>query len=86
MAFNDGEAYHGSSKVAAGRLTDTTDTDYFYFFCPDCNDRQVMRVLDYDVRLEAPGGEHYPDETPKQVRDFIFRCNCTAQIASLPTS
>lgn len=38
--------FHGSEKVEGGKLTGQTDTDYFYFLCPQCPDKQVMRVLD----------------------------------------
>lgn len=77
MAFNGGGAYHGSEAVTGGRLTGMTDTDYFYFFCPCCADRQVMRVLDYDVRREGPVVA-YPDEQPRQARDFTlaFKLHC----------
>ena len=37
---------HGSEKVMGGKLTGKTDTDYFYFLCPECPDQQIMRVLD----------------------------------------
>lgn len=50
--FNNGRAYHGSSTVSDGKLTGSTDTDYFYFFCPKCKGQQILRLLDYDVREE----------------------------------
>ena len=71
MAFNRGKAYHGSRAVSGGKLTGTTDTDYFYFFCPRCGDRHIMRVLDYELRHEGPA-ERYPDQRPKQPRDFTI--------------
>jgi predicted RNA-binding Zn-ribbon protein involved in translation (DUF1610 family) len=69
--------FNGSKAIADGRLVGTTDTDYFYFFCPQCGDRHVMRVLDYDVRHEGPV-QAYPDVSPQQVRDFIlvFKLYC----------
>lgn len=58
MAFNNGRPYHGSSNVEGGKLKGATDaSDYFYFFCPKCPDREVMRILEY--------GEHLRDETNK---------------------
>jgi len=45
--FNEGKPYHGSSEVENGKLVGATDTDYFYFFCPKCPDRQILRILEY---------------------------------------
>lgn len=51
--FNNGRPYHGSEAVADGRLEGATGlTDYFFFFCPKCPDRHIMRILDYEVRRE----------------------------------
>lgn len=50
--FNKGKAYHGSESVMNGGLKGSTDTDYFYFFCPKCPDQEIMRVLDYEVRAQ----------------------------------
>ncbi len=51
--FNDGKPYHGSDEVSKGRLEGATgETDYFYFFCPLCPDREILRILEY--------GEHGP--------------------------
>jgi hypothetical protein len=73
MAFNRdrGKPYHGSAAVSEGKLTGSTDTDYFYFFCPRCGDRHIMRVLDYELRYEG-AAESYPDERPRQAKDFII--------------
>ena len=49
--FNNGEPYHGD-KVMGSKLRGATDTDYFYFFCPQCEGDHVMRILDY--------GDHHP--------------------------
>jgi hypothetical protein len=76
--FNNGQPYHGR-KVERGKLTGTTDTDYFYFFCPECPDRQILRLLDYGLHGEQePGGTSYPDERPKSARDFtiVFKLFC----------
>jgi predicted RNA-binding Zn-ribbon protein involved in translation (DUF1610 family) len=45
--FNSGKPYHGSSLVSGGRLTGATSTDYFYFFCPKCGERTILRILEY---------------------------------------
>ena len=76
MTFNGGKAYHGIATTD-GRLTGATDTDYFYFFCPACGGRHVMRVLDYEVRQQGPVAQ-YPDERPAQAKDFIlaFKLYC----------
>lgn len=69
--LNNAQSYHGSQKVTGGRLTGTTDTDYFYFFCPDCGNRQVMRILDYGLHFEEGGAGQYPEE-PKQPQTFVI--------------
>lgn len=46
--FNNGKPYHGSDAVTGGKLQGATDgTDNFYFFCPKCPDKRIMRSLDY---------------------------------------
>lgn len=46
--FNNGKPYHGSEKVMNGKLEGATDrTDYFYFFCPKCPNKEIMRILEY---------------------------------------
>ena len=51
--FNGGQPYHGSQKVTHGRLRGATgETDYFYFFCPNCVGDEVMRILEYGVRCQ----------------------------------
>lgn len=74
---NRGQPFHGSNKVEGGALTGKTDTDYFYFICPKCDEDQMMRVLDYEIQMEGPP-EAYPDEKPKQKRDFTlaFKIYC----------
>lgn len=41
-------AEYGTDDVKRGKLTGTTDTDYFYFLCPRCDGggSEVMRILD----------------------------------------
>lgn len=51
--FNNGKPYHGSEAVENGRLEGATGlTDYFFFFCPQCPDRHILRILDYSVHRE----------------------------------
>ncbi len=45
--FNHGRPYHGSKSVEHGKLRGATDTDYFYFFCPQCPGEQILRVLEW---------------------------------------
>lgn len=53
--FNSGKPYHGSSSVQKGNLHGATgETDYFYFFCPRCPDRRILRLLDYAVTRKRP--------------------------------
>jgi len=60
--FNNGKPYHGSEAVTDGKLMGATDsTDYFYFFCPKCPGRQLLRLLDYTeraVQTEPPYRDH----------------------------
>ena len=41
---------HGTERVMAGKLKGQTDTDYFYFVCPECKDEilQVEPLEDLD--------------------------------------
>lgn len=67
--FNDGKPYHGSEAVQDGKLTGATDgTDYFYFFCPKCPDKRLLRLLDYEVRAKEekhPYADHVDVVAPK---------------------
>ena len=57
--------------VTEGNLRGSTDTDYFYFFCPECGDTQILRILDYKIiKDEEP--KLYTDLKPKKKRDFII--------------
>jgi hypothetical protein len=66
--FNNGKSYHGSSEVEHGKLQGSTaETDYFYFFCPKCPDRHLLRILDYTAHAE--GTDHpYKDQVSKPAK------------------
>ena len=70
--FNSGKSYHGSAAVQDGRMTGTTDTDYFYFFCPKCPPRTILRPLDYEITAEQPENPYNPELKSKAVRGFTF--------------
>jgi len=62
----------GTEDVRNGELTGTTDTDYFYFLCPKCNDggTEVMRIINYgnsdDFKFRTDDGK------PKIKKPFHF--------------
>ena len=76
--FNNGKPYGGSGLVQKGGLTGTTDTDYFYFFCPNCPDKHIMRILEYGVREETPENEYNSEFKKKAKNGFIlaFKLYC----------
>lgn len=77
--FNNGRAYHGSNAVAGGGLRGATDkTDHFYFFCPNCPDDEIVRVLDYEVRAEEPVNPYDKQCRSKAKRGFVlaFKIHC----------
>ncbi len=53
-SFNNGRPYHGSEAVEGGKLRGATDTDYFYFFCPRCPGKHILRVLEYAEHAQEP--------------------------------
>ncbi len=57
----------GTDLVQDGKLTGATDTDYFYFFCPKCPDKHIMRMLDYVVREERDDNP-YNDKFKKKAK------------------
>jgi len=75
--FNDGEPFHGSEDISDGKLTGTTDTDYFYFFCPKCGDTQILQILDFGIVKEGPV-EYAKEHRSKAKKDFIiaFKLYC----------
>ena len=76
--FNNGKPYHGSEAVMNGGLTGSTDTDYFYFFCPQCPDKYIMRILEYEVRNETPDNPYNAEFKKKAKCGFtlVFKLYC----------
>ena len=76
--FNNGNPYHGSDKVSNSHLVGATDTDYFYFFCPECKGSQILQILDYTIAFDEPV-EYAPAFRVKAKRDFkiAFELYCT---------
>ena len=70
--FNRGKPYHGSDVVTDGKLKGETDTDYFYFFCPRCGDRHVMRPLDYTVHVETAENKYNDETKSKAAKGFTL--------------
>ena len=77
--FNNGKSYHGSHKIMRGKLQGATDnTDYFYFFCPECPDKHIMRILDFEVRKEEENNP-YNSQLEKKARiafTLAFKLYC----------
>ena len=65
-------AQYGTTEISEGSLTGTTDTDYFYFLCPNCEGggSHIMRILDYYKVDEQPF--KYVELRPKGQCDFIM--------------
>jgi hypothetical protein len=76
--FNRGKPYHGSNAVTDGKLKGETDTDYFYFFCPQCKGRHVLRPLDYAVHVEQPENPYNEQTESKAAKGFtlVFQLCC----------
>jgi len=59
----------GTADISQGKLTGTTDTDYFYFLCPKCEGggSEIMRIIDIgtsdDYTFKTDHGEP-PIKTP----------------------
>jgi hypothetical protein len=60
-----------------GKLHGQTDSDYFYFLCPICDDNTVMQVLEFDVVKDGPV-QYAPEQRKKAAHDFslAFRLYC----------
>jgi len=76
--FNNGRPYHGSEAVKKGKLTGSTDTDYFYFFCPKCPNKHIMRILDYGLHAHEKENPYNPDFKRKAKEGFtlVFKIYC----------
>ena len=71
--FNNGKPYHGSSDVQRGKLQGSTaETDYFYFFCPKCPNKQLLRILDYCVHAEEAENPYNDQVSKKAKRGFTL--------------
>ena len=76
--FNNGKSYHGSDAASAGGLRGATDTDYFYFFCPKCRGRRVMRILEHgihDQKAENPYNKFFSVKA-KSGFTLVFKLRC----------
>jgi len=76
--FNNGKVYHGSNLVHNGKLQGTTDTDYFYFFCPKCPEKYVMRILEYGIH-EYEENNPYDDQLKSKAKygfTLVFKLYC----------
>lgn len=79
--FNKGRAYHGSSNVTDGKLKgETCLTDYFYFLCPQCEGKQILRILEYEVRVQKKENEYNEFFKTKATEGFTlaFHLHCEA--------
>ncbi len=76
--FNNGKPYGGSGIAQNGGLTGATDTDYFYFFCPKCSDKHIMRILEYDERDESKENPYNSEFKKKAKNGFtlVFKLYC----------
>lgn len=69
--FNKGKPFHGSADIEGGKLTGSTDTDYFYFICPKCADSEILQILDYKIVANGPI-EYAPDHRTRAKKDFTL--------------
>jgi hypothetical protein len=77
--FNDGKPYRGSEAVEKGRLQGATGmADSFFFFCPKCPERHIMRILDYAVHGELAENPTNKLFAKKAAKAFIlvFKLYC----------
>lgn len=64
---------HGSEAIKEGKLRGSTDTDYFYFFCPKCKGSQVLRLLNYRIIQEQPRNEYDEGLRSKSAKGFTLQ-------------
>jgi len=77
--FNNGKPYHGSEEITHGRLEGATDsTDYFYFFCPKCPYREIMRILEFGEHVKEPTNEYNAmcKSNAKYGFTLVFKLHC----------
>lgn len=77
--FNNGKPNHGSDEVKNGKLHGATDTtDHFYFFCPKCPDKEIMRILEYGEHAKEDNNKHNAGCKSKAKCGFtlVFKLYC----------
>ncbi len=77
--FNNGKPYHGSEQVVRGNLKGATaETDYFYIFCPECPDNEIVRILEYGIHAEEAENPYNKDCKSKAKGGFTlaFKIYC----------
>jgi len=77
--FNNGKPYNGSDEVKNGKLQGATDaTDYFYFLCPKCPDKEIMRILEYGEHAKEYNNKYNTHCKSKAKYGFtlVFKLHC----------
>lgn len=77
--FNNGKPYCGSNDVVHGKLKGSTaESDEFYFFCPKCEDDEIMRLLEYGIHAEEAENPYNEQCTSKAKYGFmlVFKLHC----------
>ncbi len=62
----------GSDDIMGGKLKGATDTDYFYFFCPKCPDKQILRLLNYEILSDKKENKYNDDFKKKAEKGFTI--------------
>lgn len=65
-------SFKSSGNVNGGRLIGATDTDYFYFFCPECKDTNILQILDFQTDAKEHV-EYNQEDRKNHKRDFIVK-------------